>query len=214
MIDSFRRVSVARETGRSRLTTVASRGERNNMGDQGTSKLQQLLSALRQLAYPKEFRINAAVWPPDLLSALEKLATAAPAPAANASEAGKTSLEDPAAPQKEFLEFLADLSTGLWRLRQKMVQPGTNDPLDEMRRAYRHLESTCDVLAEAGVQILDHTNELIPEGGIYALKTIAYQPTPGLTREHVIETIKPTVYYKNQMIQMGEVIIGTPEPNI
>jgi hypothetical protein len=80
-----------------------------------------------------------------------------------------------------------------------------------MRRAYRHLESTWDALAQAGVQIRDHTGEPVPEGGIYALKTIAFQPTPGLSRETAIETIKPTIYYKDQMIQMGEVIIGTPE---
>lgn len=181
------------------------------MGDHRLSKLQHLLSAVRQLAYPKEFRVGTPVWSPDLFAALEGLARIAEQEQPLASLNQDENQVEDSTSQKEFQSFLADLSTGLWRLRQKMVEPGTKEPLEEMRRAYRHLESTCDVLAEAGVQILDHTNDVIPEGGIYALKTIAYQPTAGLIREQVIETVKPTVYYKNQLIQMGEVIIGTPE---
>lgn len=161
-----------------------------------------LLSGLRQLVYPKEFRITPPVWPPALLSALEKLT--------EVWGSSSPGAEAPAA-QTEQLHFLADIGTGLWRLRQKMVQPGTDRPLEEMRRAYRHLESIWDALTQAGVEIHDHTGESVPEGGIYALKTIAFQPTPGIAREKVIETIKPTVYYKDQMIQMGEVIVGTPE---
>jgi hypothetical protein len=34
---------------------------------------------------------------------------------------------------------------------------------------------------------------------------------PGFECEKVIETIKPSIHYKGQMIQMGQVIVGTPE---
>jgi len=44
-----------------------------------------------------------------------------------------------------------------------------------------------------------------------SLKVISFQPTPGLGRERVIETIKPTIYFKGKAIQMGEVIVGRPE---
>src|SRR5205823_4748853 len=103
----------------------------------------------------------------------------------------------------------ADVGTGLWRLRQKMVQPGTDRPLDEMRRAYRHLESIWDALVQAGVEILDHTGALFDSG--MSLRVIAFQPTPGLGHEKVIETIKPTIYYAGQPIQVGEVIVETPD---
>ncbi|HEY0004098.1 MAG TPA: hypothetical protein VGB17_04740 [Pyrinomonadaceae bacterium] len=174
------------------------------------SKIGDLLAGVRQRVYAREFRINPPVWSSDLLSVVEKLAQSVAQPVTE-----KPAHDDGAKPeppdQKELMNFLADLGTGLWRLRQKMVQPGTDEPLEEMRRPYRHLASTWDVLAEEGIQILDHTDEVVPEGGIYALKAIAYQPMSHLTREQVIETIKPTIYYKEQMIQMGEVIIGTPE---
>ncbi len=112
---------------------------------------------------------------------------------------------------QEITKLLADLGVGLWRLRGKMVEPGTARPLAEMERVYRHVESLWDVMAQAGLQIRDHTNEPVPEGGIYSLHAIAYQPTPGVTRDKVLETLKPSIFYKNQLIQMGEVIIATPD---
>lgn len=106
-------------------------------------------------------------------------------------------------------QMLADVGTGLWRLRQKMQKPGTNQPLDEMRRAFRHLESVWDALAQAGIEIHDYNDRPFDEG--LSLKVIAYQPTAGLARQRIIETIKPSIYASSEMIQLGEVIVGTPE---
>jgi hypothetical protein len=115
--------------------------------------------------------------------------------------------EDPGAPGRQ-RRFLADLGTNLWRLRQRMLAPGTTQPLDEMRRAYRHLEAAWDALTQAGVQVQDHTGSTIDPG--MSLKVITSEPTPGLARDTVIETIKPSIYLKSERIQMGEVIVGTP----
>ena len=165
------------------------------------SMCRTLLTGLRQLTYPREFRIIPTAWPADWVEQLEQLLyQASVPPAANQ------------ATESEPLRLLADVGTGLWRLRHRMVQPGTDQPLDEMRRAYRHFTSVWDALAEAGLSIRDHTREPVPEGGIYALRVIAFQPTPGLARETVIETIKPTIYYRDQLLQMGEVLVGTPAP--
>lgn len=161
------------------------------------------IAGMRQLLYPKEFRIAPARWPDDLVSSLERLARS-PAP-----DHATASGQEDSASLKERVRMLADVGTGLWRLRQKMVKPGTSEPLDDMRRAYRHLESVWDTLAQSDVEIQDHTDTLFDSG--LSLKVIAFQPTPGLGREMVIETIKPTIYYKGQSIQMGEVIVGTPE---
>jgi hypothetical protein len=40
---------------------------------------------------------------------------------------------------------------------------------------------------------------------------MSFQPTVGLTRDMIIETIKPTIYFKDNLVQTGEVIVGTPE---
>ena len=157
-----------------------------------------LLTSLRQWIYPREFRIAAMAWPAGMPVALDQLVK---------------NLSRPAQPSREDTQIglLAEVGTGLWRLRQKMLQPGSEQPLDEMRRAYRHLESTLDALDRAEISIQDHTGERLPEGGITQVKVLAFQPTPGATHNQVQETIKPTIYYKGKMIQMGEVIVSVPE---
>ena len=164
----------------------------------GKEKKMNPITSLRQWMYPKEFRIEAKAWPSELSVAMEQLVN---------------SLATPAQPAQDDVQIgmLADVGTGLWRLRQKMLQPGSEQPLEEMRRAYRHLESTLDALGRANIRIQDHTGDLIPEGGIPNLKVLAYQPMPGVTHNQVQETIKPTIYYKDRMIQMGEVIVSVPE---
>jgi hypothetical protein len=154
----------------------------------------RLISSIRQWGFPREFRIDRPAWPPGLPEKLEQLIEILSKPAESIPP-----------------RLIADVGTGLWRLRQKMLKPGTELPLEEMRSAYRHLESTWDALSQAGIQIRDHTGELVPEGGIFGLKVLAYQPKPGTTHEQVQETIRPSIYHKGQMIQMGEVIISKPE---
>jgi hypothetical protein len=110
----------------------------------------------------------------------------------------------------ELILLLADVATGLWRLRSKMLTPGAKQPAEDNRRSFKQLESILDSLMQAGLQIRDHTGEAVPRGGIYTLKALAYEPTTGLAREQVIETLKPTITFKDRVIQTGEVIIGTP----
>lgn len=166
------------------------------------SRWRGLMFDARQWAFPREFRIESVEWPADLFEAIKAL-SAPPAPPAPA--------EEDAGARRARLRLLADVGTGLWRLRQRMVDSSTGRPAEPMRKAYRHFESVWDTLTQGGLEIHDHTGEPVPEGGVYALKTVAFQPTPGLTREKVIDTIKPSVYYKRDLIQMGEVIVGTPE---
>ncbi len=168
-------------------------------------KIQQILGHLSQLRYPVELRISPPVWGGDLTELIAKLQAAAMPIQAGAPP---PKIEES---NKERLAFLADIGTGLWRLRQKMVEPETDRPLEEMRRPFRHLESTWDVLIQAGLEIQDHTG--LPYDSGMALKAVAFQPTAGVGREKICETIKPTIYYKSLQIQMGEVIVAVPPGN-
>lgn len=113
---------------------------------------------------------------------------------------------------KEQMGLLADIGTGLWRLRQKLLQPGSDQPLEEVRRAYRHFQGVWDTLQEGGVTILDHTNQPYDSG--LDLKVVTFETHPGIQREVVSETIKPSIYFerygKRWLIQMGEVIVAAP----
>jgi hypothetical protein len=166
----------------------------------------RVLSAAKQFAYPPEFRIGA----PNSVESVhdaEDRPSPAPPPAMNAPAVERSGIGS--AESVERLQFLADIGTALWRLRQKMVQPGTDEPLEEMRRAYRHFEAAWDLLAQTGVEIQDHTDKPFDTG--MDLAVLTFQPMPDLKREQVVETIRPTIYYNKRTIQRGEVIVGRPE---
>ena len=104
--------------------------------------------------------------------------------------------------------WLADLATSLWRLRRLLPSGGGAGRPEDLRRLERHAEAMWDILAQAGVRIQDHTGAAFDSGQV--LKVLDFQETPGLEREKVIETAKPSVYHQGRPIQKGEVIVGKP----
>ena len=103
---------------------------------------------------------------------------------------------------------IANVMTALWRARQKMITP-EGQPLEEMKRPYRDIQSAWDLLIEMGIEVYDPINNPFDSGQEIIVK--AFQPVPGLTKETVIETIKPAIYFKTTPIQLAEVYVGTPE---
>jgi len=104
---------------------------------------------------------------------------------------------------------LAKIATNAWRLKSKMVDPETGETRDEMKRVYRYLEAICESLGDIGVETIDETGRAYDSG--MALKVISFEETAGLSREEIKETVKPTVRRQGRRVQMGEIIVGTPE---
>jgi hypothetical protein len=117
---------------------------------------------------------------------------------------------NPAPELDELLRLLTAVSTELWRMRKRMVQPGTNQPRAEMELCFQPLERACDALDDAGLLIRDHTGEPFDSG--LALTCLLFQPTEGVDREQVLETVKPTIRYRDRLLQVGEVIVAKPVP--
>ena len=182
---------------------------------------------LRQWRHPREFRIQPSGWPADALAGLahaiagldETRSAAASAHAAAGSAPGAAGFREvgggepgvdvggppdvrPAAGFPE--DELADLATSVWRLRGRVAR--MDDP---PRALVRHVETAWDALADGGVEIRDHAGEPFDPGQV--MSVAAYQPTPGLHREQIIETVRPGVYLGERSIQLAEVIVGTPE---
>lgn len=151
------------------------------------------LDDLFQRRFPEAFRIPPAPWPAELQGALEKLLRPASA------DAGEVDL----------LDLLKKLATELFRTRKRMLKPGTNEALEEMRRPYRHVEAMWDLLSQADIEVMDHDGKRFEAG--LELTVIAYEPRAGIDRETVVETIRPSIYRKGQLIQRGEVVVGKPE---
>jgi hypothetical protein len=119
---------------------------------------------------------------------------ATPAPAGDESEALAASF--------------GGLATQVWRALGKTVDPATGEPLDDMKRVHRHVSGALDALKQMGLTINDWANQPYDAG--LPVKVLAFQPSPGLVRDTVIESVRPTVMWKDRLVQLGEVVVGTP----
>lgn len=97
---------------------------------------------------------------------------------------------------------------GIWRIRQNINLSVTEQPTPRLQRTKRHVDTLVEQIGNAGYTFKDHTGEPYDTGNqVIVLST---EPTDGLTSDRVIETVKPSVFFKGDLIQSGEVIIGTP----
>lgn len=106
------------------------------------------------------------------------------------------------------VKAFATIATNAWRAKTKMVDPDTGEAKEEMKRVYRHIEAIVESLKQIGVEIIDPVGRVYDSG--MALKVVTFEPTPGLSSEEIKETIKPSVAWQGRLIQIGEVIVGTP----
>lgn len=156
---------------------------------------------LRQLKFCKEFRIYPGQINTDLTEELTNLGV-------TISDLVKANQSLSQSNNNEYDKLFAEISTNLWRLKNKMIDPKTKEPFPEMRRGYRNLDSMWISLEENGIKIIDHTGEEFIHGK--SLKALAFEPADVIIKETVIDTIKPSIFKNKLCIQMGEVIVGTP----
>ncbi len=107
------------------------------------------------------------------------------------------------------LDQIAAIATHVWRAKNKLIDPASGQPHEETRRTYRHIESTLDALAQMGVVIHDQLNEPYDPG--LPVNVLTFQPMPGLSRDTIVEVVRPTIIWQERVLQIGEVVVGTPE---
>jgi molecular chaperone GrpE (heat shock protein) len=103
---------------------------------------------------------------------------------------------------------MATIATSVWKARSRMVDPGSGEVREEMKRVYGDIERIQRCLDNLGIAVEDHTNKPFDYG--LPWQVVATKPMPGHAREIVTETLKPTVRWNEQIIQHAEVEIGTP----
>jgi len=155
--------------------------------DQALAVLQQLESTMGEL---KATRPPAA--PPEPLGSMPPVV---PVPAAE----GLESLDG----------SLAGLATQIWRARNRIIDPETGEPREEMRRVYRHIEGALEMFSEMGLTMNDWLKQPYDAG--LPVKVLTFQPTPDVQRDTVLEAVRPTIIWKDRLLQMGEVIVATPK---
>jgi hypothetical protein len=111
-----------------------------------------------------------------------------------------------------YAKVLVSIATNAWRAKSKMIDATTGEFREEMKRVGRHVEAIYRNLAEVGVVIRDHTGDAYDEG--QPMKVVASKATPGLDKKRVSETLLPSIFWKDRLIQNGEIEIETPStPN-
>lgn len=106
------------------------------------------------------------------------------------------------------IEHIVNIANHAWRAKSKMMDEVSRELREDARRYHRHIEAILESLKSIGIQVEDKTGALYDAG--MDLSVISFEPTPGLIKEEIKETIKPTIYFNNRSIQKGEVIVGIP----
>ena len=107
------------------------------------------------------------------------------------------------------LKTLASIATYTWKAKSRLENAGGVEQSEVLKRVSGDIGRIWKVLVyDLGLEIKGHTGDFFDYG--LPLKVVTTQPTAGITKERVIETIKPTIYWRNKIIQMGEVVIATP----
>jgi hypothetical protein len=104
-------------------------------------------------------------------------------------------------------------ATNVWRIRSRISDSSTHElkeeiTKDDLRKLSRYVDSIIESFAGVGIEIKDRTGEAFDYG--LPEKVVTAEPQAGLTKEIIVETIRPTIYWKNQIAQQGEVVIATP----
>ena len=105
--------------------------------------------------------------------------------------------------------LLTNIVTGVWKTHQRLIAMGADQPSSENRKLFRTIDSTLQTIKQSGVEVIDRTNEPYVNG--MTEKVLTFQPIPELEKETIIETLKPSILYKGQLIQYGEIIVGQPK---
>ena len=116
---------------------------------------------------------------------------------------------DQAGELNELIQLIGDLCVGLWRINKRIAYLRNNDLDKDIQILNRPVQNTVDRALQAGIEIKDYSNTPYIDGMIE--RVVAFEPTKGILRETILETIKPSIYYKENLIHHGEIIVGTPE---
>ena len=114
----------------------------------------------------------------------------------------------PVAYEKETLAIVINI----WRIKSRMTDAFSKHTKEELakediKKIARNLESIYDSFTHLGIEIIDRTGESFDYG--LPEKVVTAKPQDGITKELVLETLRPTIKW-NKQIFPGEVEIVTP----
>lgn len=154
------------------------------------------------------FAIPDPVWPQQsvITEIVASIAATRPAPAQPEVRAAT-----PSDAKTDYFNMLVAVATNVWRARNELRNAQMGQFSEEMKQFECHVDAIYQSLAEFGIEVHDHTgNEYDERQPLVVVNTI---PTPGLDTMRVYETLLPSVYWNNRLLQNGEVNVATPIPS-
>lgn len=110
---------------------------------------------------------------------------------------------------------MAVLATQAWRMGSRLIDPASSEARETLesrdcRNLARAWEAIMDEIRAFGITIKDRTGEVYDEG--LPEKVVHGESRADLTRPQIIETLKPTIFLEQKIIQLGDIIVGLPTP--
>jgi len=131
----------------------------------------------------------------------------------------------------EQLKAIVSIANNFWRAKKRMLDAASGEVREDMKRIHRDVEAIRRSLVGLGIVIRyhrdddldegepkvrivvqDHTGDVYDEG--QPMKVVASKPTAGLDKKRVSETLLPSVFWNNRLVQNGEIEIATPSDPI
>ncbi|MCX6973107.1 MAG: hypothetical protein NTZ94_02205 [Verrucomicrobia bacterium] len=111
-----------------------------------------------------------------------------------------------------FVEKIISIAINIWRIQSRILSSETGDPKEEIqssevRKIARNMESITNCFQDIGLEIIDRKGQQFDYG--LPEKVVTAKQTPGISKEIVLETIIPTIKWKDKIFA-GEVEIATP----
>ncbi len=116
---------------------------------------------------------------------------------------GKSLLEQYAGFRKTIIELIVDY----WRITKMISKSPTDIMPPEIREQLLRFE---DTIKKNNFEIKDMTNKPYNEGMVVDVIHFEKSADVALTASIISETLRPTIYFKGQVIEKGEIIVTEP----
>ena len=102
------------------------------------------------------------------------------------------------------MELISSLAIELWRL-EKRIDKAKNTINTSITDQFQRIK---DILGKQEIEICEHTNADYDDG--MSIKMLHVEEVDNLPagKMKIIETVKPSIYYRGKVISHGEVIVG------
>jgi hypothetical protein len=108
-----------------------------------------------------------------------------------------------------FTAAFCEIAIHAWRAKRRMTDRHSGEVKDEHKATFRSIEGILASLESVGFTLRDREGEFYDYG--LPEKVVAAEKRAGISREMVVETIRPSIKYGEQLVKPGEIVIAVPE---